>query len=44
MQVPRGVSREPRGRRLVGLMRNQEAVDALPKGAAGFQLQSFVVL
>lgn len=46
MQVSRGVSREPRGRRMVGLMRNQEAVDthALPKGAAGFQLQFFVVL
>lgn len=46
MQVPRGVSREPRGRRVVGLMRNQEAVDthALPKGAAGFKLQSFIML
>ena len=34
------------GEELMGLMRNHEAVDthALPKGAAGFQLQSFVVL
>ena len=44
MQVPRGFCREPRGRRVVGLMRNQEAVDthALPEGAAGFQ--PFIVL